>query len=159
MSTVLNPPFQIISHVKSSILANLKVELPPATLANTIAPLLSTVNLWSNQIPIMLEGSGISTSANLVFAIRKDLFHGPLYTQCILGPIVDLPPPFHEFVAFIHKLIDAQKGDKEKSVPKVRLVRSPLLLAYLSLIPLFLAQQTSWSCLQVQALRGRRRRC
>ncbi len=124
MSTALNPPFQTVSTVRSSILGNLKLELPPAILANTIAPLLSTVNLWSSQIPVMLEGSGTSNSANLVFAIRKDLFQYPLYTQCVLGPIVDLPPPFHEFIAFILKLIEAQKGDKEKPVPKVRLVRS-----------------------------------
>lgn len=91
-------------------------------LANVIAPLLSSVNLWSTQIPALLDGTGSSSSLNLVFAIRKDLFVAPQFVQSIMGiPLADLPAPFQEFISFIHKLIDAQKTDKDKVPQKVRL--------------------------------------
>ena len=90
--------------------------------AAVISPLLDRVNEWSGQIPIMLAGSGMSASANLIFAIRKDLFVAPQYTLSIFGSaLVDLPLPFQAFVSFIHKLIEAQKVDKEKTAPKASL--------------------------------------
>lgn len=120
MSSTLNPTLATIATVRGSIQTALKVDLPANLIVNGIAPYLSSVNLWSNQIPTMLEGAGPSTSANLVFAIRKDLFLPPQFTQSILGiALAELPAPFQEFVAFTHKLIEAQKNDKEKSTPKV----------------------------------------
>jgi len=68
----------------------------------------------------MLEGAGSPGTANLVFAIRKDLFIGPQFNQSVLGiPLAELPTPFQEFLNFIHKLIEAQMKDKEKSPIKV----------------------------------------
>ena len=70
----------------------------------------------------MLEGAGIPSSVNLVFAIRKDLFAGPQFSQSVLGPVLaDLPTSFQDFVSFIQKLIEAQKTEKDKVLPKVRI--------------------------------------
>jgi hypothetical protein len=121
MTTVLNPSHQTIASIRTSIQSVLKSELPPDVLAGVVAPFLLTVNQWSTQIPILVDGTGSALSVNLVFAIRSDLFQAPRFTQNIFGlPLVDLPLPFQEFVAFIHKLIEAQKGDKP--VPKVRFI-------------------------------------
>ena len=123
MSTVLNPPHATIATIRTSIQSTLKAELPPDVLASAIAPLLTTVNQWSSQISTLLEGPGPPLSANLVFAIRKDLFIAPLFSQSVMGiTLVDLPTPFQEFMTFIHKLIEAQKTEREKTVPKVRLI-------------------------------------
>jgi hypothetical protein len=120
MSTVLNPSYATVVAIRSSIQNTLKADLPPNLLANGIAPLLASVNQWSTQIPAMLEGPGLPVSVNLVFAIRKDLFLAPQFTQSILGiATADLPPPFQEFLNFILKLIEAQKTEKEKVAPKV----------------------------------------
>lgn len=122
MSSNLTPPHSAIVTIRSSIQSTLKNELPAVMLANVIAPLLSSVNLWSTQIPALLDGTGSSSSVNLVFAIRKDLFVAPQFVQSIMGiPLADLPAPFQEFISFIHKLIDAQKTDKDKVPQKVRL--------------------------------------
>ena len=116
----LSPSHSAITLLRKSIQENLKTDLPPFTIATLISPFLAQVNLWSTQIPQMLDKPGPSTSANLVFAIRKDLFTGPSFNQCILGiPLNDLPIVFQAFLNFIHKLIEAQKGDKEKPIPKV----------------------------------------
>lgn len=123
MSTVLNPSHATIATIRTSIQSTLKAELPPDVLANAIAPLLTTVNQWSSQIPTLLEGPGPPLSANLVFAIRKDLFIAPLFSQSVMGiTLVDLPTPFQEFMTFIHKLIEAQKTEREKPVAKVCLL-------------------------------------
>jgi hypothetical protein len=121
MSTVLVPPYSTIATIHTTIQNTLKAELPPNLVINAIAPYLTSVNQWASQIPALLEGPGPSASANLVFAIRKDLFVAPQFTQSVMGPsMADLPAPFQEFLAFIRKLIDAQKPDKERSLPKVR---------------------------------------
>jgi len=99
--------------IRSSIQNTLKADLPPEMLINAIAPFLTSVNQWSTQIPLIIEGTGSSSSVNLVFAIRKDLFVAPQFTQSVMGTaLADLPAPFQEFISFIHKLIDAQKTDK-----------------------------------------------
>jgi hypothetical protein len=121
MATVLNPTYQSIVVVKTSIQNALKTGLPGEMLGGAIAPLLSTVNQWATQIPIMLSEVGPNTSVNLIFAIRKELFVAPLFVRNVLGiPLMDLPAPFQEFQSFIHKLIEAQKA--EQATPKVRLV-------------------------------------
>jgi hypothetical protein len=110
MVAVLNPSYQTMSSIRSSIQATLKSELPPDVLAGVVAPFLLTVNQWSTQIPVLLEGTGSAASVNLVFAIRSDLFQAPRFTQNIFGLLMgDLPVPFQDFMSFIHKLIDAQK--------------------------------------------------
>jgi hypothetical protein len=96
--------------IRNSIQTSLKTDLPPDVLAGVIAPLVTTVNQWSTQIPVLLEGTGSTASVNIVFAIRSDLFHAPRFTQNVFGlPLNELPAPYQEFVSFIHKLIDAQK--------------------------------------------------
>ncbi len=120
MSTVLDPSFQTISNIQESIQGILKMGAPAAVQSGMIAPFLSFVNQWSSQIPAMLDKSNSPNSANLVFAIRQDLFVGPRYTQNVLGiPLLDLPIPFQEFVSFIHQLIEAQKVDRDRPIPKV----------------------------------------
>jgi hypothetical protein len=106
--------------IRTTIQNTLKSDLPSEVLVNAIAPLLTTVNLWSNQIPAVLDGSGSATSAGLVFGIRKDLFIAPLFSSSVMGiPLSGLPPPFQEFMSFIQKLIEAQKNERDKSVPRV----------------------------------------
>ena len=112
MSSVLNPSHSTMVTIRSSIQNTLKADLPPEMLINAIAPFLTSVNQWSTQIPLIIEGTG-SSSVNLIFAIRKDLFVAPQFTQSVMGTaLADLPAPFQEFISFIHKLIDAQKTDK-----------------------------------------------
>jgi hypothetical protein len=129
MANTLSPSFSAMATVRSSIQNCMKMELSTEQQASVIAPLLSTVNQWSSQLPTLLEGTG---ALNLVFSIRKDLFTAPSYSQCVLGiSLTDLPSPFQEFVGFIQKLIEAQKSDKDKAPSKVRihhLVTSNLLL-------------------------------
>jgi len=133
MSLTLNPSFATVTSIRASIQNTLKADLPSDVMANAIAPLLTTINLWSNQLPAMLEGSGPPSSANLVFAIRKDLFVAPLFSQSVMGtPLVDLPAPFQYFMNFIHQLIEAQKSEREKPAPKVclRFIREKFQLFY-----------------------------
>jgi hypothetical protein len=67
----------------------------------------------------MLDGTGFPSSVNLVFAICKDLFVGPQYTQSVLGTaLASLPLPFQHFATFIQQLIKAQKV-RDKAIPKV----------------------------------------
>jgi hypothetical protein len=133
MSAALYPSFQTMASLKTSIQNTLKLDVPPDALANVVAPLVSTVNQWSTQIPLLLDNSGSATNVNLIFAIRHDLFVAPRYTQNVFGlPLSDLPAPFQEFVAFIHKLIEAQKSDKP--VPKVRLIFHLVQLFLISLV-------------------------
>jgi hypothetical protein len=123
MSSQLSPSLNTISAIRASILDVLKAEHPKETLINVIGPLLSTVNLWSSQIPHVLEGAGSPNNANIIFAIRKDLFNGPFFQQTVFGVAsTDLPAPFQEFLEFIQKLIVAQKPDKEAVSGKVCLV-------------------------------------
>jgi hypothetical protein len=92
--------------------------MPQDNKISAIAPMLNSVNMWSSQIPVMLEGASAPASANLVFAIRKDLFVGPTYTQFVFDvSVCDLPASFQEFGLFTHSLIEAQKSDKDKSAP------------------------------------------
>ena len=138
MSTALNPAYQSIVIIKSSIQNALKSGLPPDILPGVIAPLLSTINQWSSQIPIMLTETGVATSTNLVFAIRKELFIAPQFTRNVLNtPLEKLPTAFQEFQSFIHKLIDAQKGDQP--APKVRLVGSQIISVALLVYAISLA--------------------
>ena len=109
-----------MSVIKTSISNTLQANLPPDVLVNAIAPLLVSVNEWSTQIPAMLEGNGPSASANLVFAIRKDLFGGPPFSQTTFGiATAELPQAFQDFMSFIRDLIEAQKVDREKPVQRV----------------------------------------
>lgn len=151
MSTVLSPTIATINAIKISISGSLKSELPRDVLANSIAPLLISVNQWASQIPSMLDNSNNPASANLIFAIRKDLFIGPLFTHCVIGlPLVELPAPFQDFQIFIHKLIDAQKVDREKPASKVR--SCPLLRSFIRFIPFILLGQAARSYNQVQSV-------
>lgn len=128
MNSTLSPSHLTIVGIRTSIQTALKSDIPADLRANHIGPLLSTVNMWSTQIPAMFEGAGPLSSVNLVFSIRKDLFIGPQYAQCVLGiPIIELPSAFQDFVSFIQQLIEAQKADKEKAVPKVKLHTSKSL--------------------------------
>jgi hypothetical protein len=116
----LNPSLSTAGTIRSSIQNTLKADLPPSVLANMVAPLLVPINQWSAQIPAVIEGSGTSSAANLVFAIRKDLFISPTFSQSVLGQaLVDLPAPFRDFMNFIHQLIEAQRTEREKPVAKV----------------------------------------
>ena len=120
MVSTLNPSVATLQATLPSIQNAMKLELPPDVLANSIAPFLSLVNQWSTQIPAMLEVSGPNSAANLVFAIRKELFNAPHYTHSVLGiPASSLPTPFQEFLNFIFKLIEAQRSDKDKVLSKV----------------------------------------
>jgi hypothetical protein len=121
MANSLNPSYNAVCSIKSSITSTLCTELPPEIRAGVIAPQLVQVNQWASQIPLMLESSMSPTPVNIVFAIRKDLFLGPIFNQSTLGiPLADLPTPFHDFLAFISKLNEAQKSGKDKTPPKVR---------------------------------------
>ena len=72
------------------------------------------------KINLVLNHPEAPAPVNLVFAIHKDLFIAPQYTQCILGvPATELPSAFLAFLAMILKLIGAQKTEKEKPVVKV----------------------------------------
>jgi len=102
------------------------MDLPPDLMANAIAPHLTSVVQWASQIPAMLEGSDSPSAANLVFAIRKDLFHAPLFSHSVMGTaLVDLPAPFQEFTNFIHRVIDMQRSEREKPFVKVSLLHVP----------------------------------
>ena len=125
VNSELNPTFGTIASVHGSILGVLKSDLPPGTAVDVIGSLLPTINLWANQIPIMLDGPGTSPSANLVFAIRKDLFRSPDFSLSFNGiPIAELPSAYQEFNSFLHKLMDAQQSGKEKPASKVSLIIS-----------------------------------
>jgi hypothetical protein len=124
-SSTLVPSHQIVNTIRMFIQGSLKLELPPDMQASIIAPLLSTVNQWSTQIPLLIEGTGFPSSVNLVFAICKDLFIGPAHNKTSFGMEVSkLPTPFQEFSSFIHKLIEAQHIEKEKPIPKVHCTQS-----------------------------------
>ena len=139
MSTALNPAYATVHTVRAAIQHALKADLPSDMLANAIAPHLTTVNQWVTQIPAVLEGPAALSGVNLVFAIRKDLFVAPQFTQSVMGiTLVDLPTPFQEFISFTHKLIDAQKVVPEKlpapRVSSVALLQSHVLKTSLSLV-------------------------
>jgi hypothetical protein len=120
MANSLNPSYNAVCSIKSSITNTLSTELAPEVRAGMIAPQLAQVNQWSSQIPLLLESSVSPTPINIIFAIRKDLFLAPFFTQSSLGiTSVDLPTPFHDFLAFITKLNEAQKSSKDKIPPKV----------------------------------------
>jgi hypothetical protein len=121
MANTLNPSFNAVCSIKSSIISTLITELPPEVRAGVIAPQLVQVNQWASQIPLMMECTTSPTPATVIFAIRKELFLGPHFTQCVLGIVhADLPSPFHDFLAFITKLNEAQKQVKDRIPPKVR---------------------------------------
>ena len=126
MSSPLNPSLAMITKFKNMIHSTMQSDAPAEDRANSIASLLTSVNAWATQIPAMLDGPGPSASANIVFAIRKELFAAPTFVHPILDiALGDLPPAFQELLSFILKLIEAQKTDKEKPAAKVRL---PFLL-------------------------------
>ena len=121
MSSVLNPSLATMTAFKNTIVSTLKNDLPSEVLANAVAPILSCVNQWSTQIPALLEGTGNTNGANMIFAIRKELFVAPQFTTSVLGiALADLPAPFQEFSNFIRDLQDAQRVDRERPVAKVR---------------------------------------
>ena len=121
MSSTLNPTPAMMAAYKGSIVSTLKNDLPVDVLASTVAPILTCVNQWASQIPAMLEGPSPSPNANIIFAIRKELFQPPQYINNIFGkPLSELPAPFQEFANFIRDLQDAQKVERERPVVKVR---------------------------------------
>jgi len=117
----LHPSIQNVQTIKDNIFSVLQNHALPASMrAALIGPQLAMVNEWSDQINLVLEHPEAPTPVNLVFAIRKDLFVAPQFVQCLLGvPAAELPPAFSVFLAMIHKLISAQKTDKEKPAVKV----------------------------------------
>lgn len=138
MSSTLNPSLSVAQNMKNSILGVLQSDFPGETRALMIAPLLSSFNKWTTQIPLMLEGTGHSASANLVFAVRKELFHSPAFSTCTLGiPLKELPQAFTEFLEFIQKLQDAQRFEKDKVILKVHSLF--FLLVVIILTTLFLS--------------------
>ena len=135
MSSPLNPSVTVVQAVLSSIQSIVKAELPKEQAALSIAGLLTSVNLWATQIPVVLEGSPSGVYANIIFAIRKELFHAPQFVKCILGDLNDLPPQFQEFLNFIWKLIEAQRIESPKVAAKVCTLFSYFSLLYSSLVP------------------------
>jgi hypothetical protein len=116
----LDPSFVTATAIKDSIAITAQSTLPASVRAAAIAPQLAIINQWADQIPMVLYGPDGATNANLIFAIRKDLFISPQFLQCVLGiPVSELPSPFQGFLSMILKLIGAQKPDKEKSPSKV----------------------------------------
>lgn len=131
MSNELVPNISEVIILKSSISGTLGMSLPAATRANMIGPLLQSVLPWGTQIPLMLEGNGPSASANLLFAIRKELFIPPSFSASVLGiPLVELPAPFQEFVALIQKVQEAQKDNAPVKVHYFRCSHYFLFLIY-----------------------------
>jgi len=119
MSTTLNPTPVQMNTVRASIQSYVAGGFPLSMKPGFIAPLMTVVNQWSTQIPLLLESV---TCINQIFDIRSDIFIAPRYSTNVFNvPFGDLPPPFQEFMAFISKLIEAQKANKEKSPPKVNL--------------------------------------
>jgi predicted permease len=116
----LKPPLSTVQALKDVILALVQsTSSSPLSRAGMIATQLETVNQWSSQIALLLEGPDTTANANAVFAIRKELFIAPLFKSCVLGlSLSDLPSEFQDFVTFISKLILVQKPDKP--VTKVR---------------------------------------
>jgi len=132
MANSLNPSYNAVCSIKSSITNTLSTELPPEIRAGVIAPQLVQVNQWASQIPLMLESTASPTPVNIIFAIRKDLFLAPFFTQSSLGiSSADLPTPFHDFLAFITKLNETQKSSKDKIPPKVRHIFSSCFYLFL----------------------------
>jgi hypothetical protein len=119
----LHPAISTVQSVKDNISSVIQNHgLTVSMRAALIGPQLAIVNEWSDQINLVLDHPEAPTPVNLVFAIRKDLFIAPQYTQCVLLsiPPAELPTAFSAFLAMILKLIGAQKTDKEKPVIKVR---------------------------------------
>ena len=116
----LDPNFDTATAIKDNIAITVQSTLPASVHAASIAPQLAIINQWAEQIPTVLNGPDGSANANLIFAIRKDLFIAPQFIQCVLGiPVSDLPIDFQGFLSMILKLIGAQKPDKEKPPIKV----------------------------------------
>ena len=117
--SVLSPSFGVAAALRADIITVLKSGGTPEELANSISPSLSIVNQWSTQIPTLLSVDNSGSCIDLVFAMRKDLFHGPFFCQASFGPLVaDLPEPFESFLVFTRNIISAQKA--EKASQKVR---------------------------------------
>jgi len=125
----LNPPLSTVLAIKDSIASTLQnAALPVGARAAIIAPQLAMVNQWADQIPLVLDNPDAPANVNLVFAIRKDLYVGPQFFQCVLGANgFELPPAFAAFLAMIAKLIGAQKTDRDKPPLKVLFYVSFLL--------------------------------
>jgi hypothetical protein len=119
-----------------------------------VALLLAEINNWATQIPVLLESVAC---INHVFDIRGDLFTAPRFTTNVFNvPFSDLPPAFHDFMNFIHKLIEAQKVVKDKTPVKV--LSNPFYCADVLDCP-FLLDNQAYPGDQVESLcRGRRRR-
>ena len=118
----LNPSYNTVLAIKESISnTSQNHALPSSARAAIIAPQLAMVNQWADQIPLVLDNPDAPATVNLVFAIRKDLFVAPQFVRCALGiPLSELPPAFSSFMSMIHKLIGAQKTEKEPIPVKVR---------------------------------------
>jgi hypothetical protein len=118
----LDPSLATVQLLRAGISTSLQSSLPLELRAKTIVPFLASVNQWASQIPAMLNSSNNPAAANLVFSIRKELFLPPSFQQSIFGiPITDLPSEFQDFLSLIHRLIDAQKSDKDKPLVRVSL--------------------------------------
>jgi hypothetical protein len=117
----LNPTLATVQGLKDGILSVLQNHaMSPMDRSQCIASMLTIVNQWSTQIPLVLDNNDAPANVNLVFAIRKDLYLAPQFTTCVLEvPGTSLPPAFASFLSMILKLIGAQKPDREKLPVKV----------------------------------------
>ena len=148
--SVLYPSFGIIAAVRADIVTMLKGGGSAEDLAKGLAPLLAIVNQWSTQIPLLLSMDNSGSCTDLVFAIRKDLFQGPLHSQATFGtPVIDLPDPFQHFIHFTRDIISAQKA--EKGSQKVRfLVLFICLVLTFDFSPLNVLEKSSLSLLSMK---------
>ena len=120
MSASTVPSAQTIAAIKTSIQNTMKAELPQDMLANAVAPFLTTVNQLASQVTSLVETPGNAALVNNIFSIRNEIYAAPRYIHSAFGiPLSELPAPFHEFGTFIHKLIEAQKAEKDKNASKV----------------------------------------
>jgi len=108
----------------------MKAEMPLDQSILSISALLVSINLWSTQIPAILSGTPSGIYANIVFAVRKELFIAPQFLKCVFGELNDLPPSFQEFHNFIWKLIEAQRTEIPKVVPKACLISLLLFIFF-----------------------------
>jgi hypothetical protein len=120
----LSPSFEVVASLFETIQNEIAKKGDPVELATLVSSLLQPIGLWSNQIPQMLSGTPSSKCANLIFAIRKELF--PTKDTNIFGKaLADLPQTVQDFDLFVHKLMDVQEKSK-KPLPRVHLRSSCL---------------------------------
>lgn len=112
--SVLSPSFGIAAALRGEIITALKAHTAPETLNAIIAPSLSMINQWATQIPLLLNQSNC---IDLIFALRKDLFTGPSFTQTTFSTsVADSPEAFQVFLGLTRELMTAQRNEKGSKV-------------------------------------------